>query len=146
MTIVFTNGCFDVLHRGHIEYLKQSRQLGTRLVVGLNSDASVKRLKGESRPVNNQDDRRAMLLALRCVDEVIIFDEPTPLQLIHRLKPDIITKGGDYKPEQIVGFTLARQTVIIPFLDGYSSTRIIHAIKRNSGEGLGHGTNLGDQR
>jgi D-beta-D-heptose 7-phosphate kinase/D-beta-D-heptose 1-phosphate adenosyltransferase len=144
--IVFTNGCFDVLHRGHVEYLKESRQLGTRLVVGLNSDASVKRLKGESRPVNNQDDRRAVLLALRWVDEVVIFDEPTPLQLIHRIKPDIITKGGDYKPEQVVGFTLVKQTVIIPFLDGYSSTRIINATQGYRKEGLGIGANLGYQR
>jgi len=146
MTIVFTNGCFDVLHRGHIEYLKQSRQLGTRLVVGLNSDASVKRLKGDSRPVNNQDDRRALLLALRCVDQVEIFEEDTPLELIMRINPDIITKGGDYHLEQVVGHELAQETVIIPFLDGYSSTRIIHAIKRNSGERLGFGANLGDQR
>jgi rfaE bifunctional protein nucleotidyltransferase chain/domain len=146
MTIVFTNGCFDVIHRGHIEYLKQSRQLGTRLVVGLNSDASVKRLKGESRPVNNQDDRRALLLALRFVDQVEIFEEDTPLELIKRINPDIITKGGDYQPEQVVGHDLAQETVIIPFLDGYSSTRIIHAVKRNSGEGLGIRTNLGDQR
>lgn len=146
MTIVFTNGCFDVLHRGHIEYLKQSRQLGTRLIVGLNSDASVKRLKGESRPVNNQDDRRAMLLALRFVDQVEIFEEDTPLELIKRINPDIITKGGDYQPEQVVGNDLAQETVIIPFLDGYSSTRIIHATARNSGEGLGVRANLGNQR
>ena len=146
MTIVFTNGCFDVLHRGHIEYLKQSRQLGTRLVVGLNSDASVKRLKGDSRPVNNQDDRRALLLALRCVDQVEIFEEDTPLELIMRINPDIITKGGDYQPAQVVGHAIVQKTVIIPFLDGYSSTRIIHAVKRNSGEGLGFGVNLGDQR
>ena len=144
--IVFTNGCFDVLHRGHIEYLKESRKLGIRLIVGLNSDASVKRLKGESRPVNNQDDRMAVLLALRWVDEVIIFNEPTPLQLIHRIKPDIITKGGDYKPEQVVGFTLVKQTVIIPFLDGYSSTRIINATQGYRKEGLGVGANLGYQR
>ena len=140
--IVFTNGCFDVLHRGHIEYLKVSKALGTKLIVGLNSDASVKRLK-PGRPINNQDDRMAVLLALRWVDEVIIFDEPTPLQLINRVKPDIITKGGDYKPEQVVGFTLVKQTVIIPFLDGYSSTRIINATQRNSEKGLGVGANLG---
>jgi rfaE bifunctional protein nucleotidyltransferase chain/domain len=145
MTIVFTNGCFDVLHRGHIEYLKISKALGTRLIVGLNSDASVKRLK-PGRPINNQDDRMAVLLALRWVDEVVIFDEPTPLQLINRLKPDIITKGGDYKPEQVVGFTLVKQTVIIPFLDGYSSTRIINETQRNSRQGLGDGANLGYQR
>ena len=145
MKIVFTNGCFDVLHRGHIEYLKASKTLGKRLIVGLNSDASVKRLK-PGRPINNQDDRMAVLLALRWVDEVVIFDEPTPLQLINRLKPDIITKGGDYKPEQVVGFTLVKQTVIIPFLDGYSSTRIINETQRNSRQGLGDGANLGYQR
>ena len=146
MTIVFTNGCFDVLHRGHIEYLKQYRKLGQRLIVGLNSDASVRRLKGESRPFNNQDDRRALLLALRFVDQVEIFEEDTPLELIKRINPDIITKGGDYQPEQVVGHDLAQETVIIPFLDGYSSTRIIHAVKRNSGEGLGVRANLGNQR
>ena len=146
MTIVFTNGCFDVLHRGHIEYLKESRKLGTRLVVGLNSDASVKRLKGDSRPINNQDDRRALLLALRCVDQVEIFEEDTPLELIMRINPDIITKGGDYRPEQVAGFTLVKRVVIIPFLDGYSSTRIINATQRNSEKGLGVGANLGYQR
>ncbi len=136
MTIVFTNGCFDVLHRGHIEYLEKSKALGDRLIIGLNSDASVRVLK-PGRPINNQDDRMAVLLALRWVDEVIIFDEPTPLQLIHRIKPNIITKGGDYKPEQVVGFTLVKHTVIIPFLDGYSSTRIINATQRNSEKRLG---------
>jgi len=143
--IVFTNGCFDVLHRGHIEYLEQSKALGTKLIVGLNSDASVRALK-PGRPVNSQEDRKAVLMALRCVDEVIIFDEPTPLKLIQQINPDIITKGGDYKPEQVVGFTLVKQTVIVPFLDGYSSTRIINATTRNSGEGLGNGVDMGDQR
>ena len=144
--IVFTNGCFDVLHRGHVEYLKQSRQLGTRLIVGLNSDASVKRLKGDSRPINNQDDRRALLLALRCVDQVEIFEEDTPLELIMRINPDIITKGGDYQPAKVVGHSIVQKTVIIPFLDGYSSTRTIHATKGNSGKGLGVGANLGYER
>jgi len=134
--IVFTNGCFDVLHRGHIEYLKQSRKLGIRLIVGINSDASVKRLK-PGRPINNQDDRRAVLLALRCVDQVEIFEEDTPLELIRYINPDIITKGGDYEPEQIIGSDLVGQTVIIPFLDGYSSTRIINATQRNHKQGLG---------
>jgi D-beta-D-heptose 7-phosphate kinase/D-beta-D-heptose 1-phosphate adenosyltransferase len=143
--IVFTNGCFDVLHRGHVEYLEKSRALGDKLIVGLNSDASVRELK-PGRPINSQDDRMAVLLALRWVDEVIIFDEPTPLQLINRIKPDIITKGGDYTPEQVVGFTLAKQTVIIPFLDGYSSTRIINATQGNSRKGLGIGADLGYQR
>lgn len=143
--IVFTNGCFDVLHRGHVEYLEKSKALGDKLIVGLNSDASVRGIK-PGRPINNQEDRKAVLLALRWVDEVIIFDEPTPLQLIHRLKPDIITKGGDYTPEQVVGFTLVKQTVIIPFLDGYSSTRIINATQGNSRKGLGIGADLGYQR
>ena len=146
MKIVFTNGCFDVLHRGHIEYLKKSKALGTRLVVGLNSDASIRRLKGESRPINNQDDRRAMLLSLRCVDQVEIFEEDTPLELIKYIAPDIITKGGDYRPDQVIGSNLVEQTVIIPFLDGYSSTRIIDATQRNSRQGLGFGVNLGYQR
>jgi D-beta-D-heptose 7-phosphate kinase/D-beta-D-heptose 1-phosphate adenosyltransferase len=134
-----------VLHRGHIEYLKASKALGKRLIVGLNSDASVQKLK-PGRPINNQDDRKAVLLALRWVDEVIIFDEPTPLQLIHKLKPDIITKGGDYEPEQVAGFTLVKRVVIIPFLDGYSSTRIINATQGNRRQRLGLGANLGYQR
>lgn len=129
--IVFTNGCFDVLHRGHVEYLEQSKALGKKLIVGLNSDDSVRGLK-PGRPINTQEDRKAVLLALRCVDEVIIFDEPTPLELIRKVKPDIITKGGDYKPEQVVGSTFVKKTVIIPLLEGHSSTRIINASRRNS--------------
>ena len=143
--IVFTNGCFDVLHRGHVEYLEKSRALGHKLIVGLNSDESVRALK-PGRPINTAEDRKAVLMALKWVDEVIIFDEPTPLQLIHRIKPDIITKGGDYTPEQVVGFTLVKQTVIIPFLDGYSSTRIINATQGYSRQGLGFGADLGYQR
>jgi rfaE bifunctional protein nucleotidyltransferase chain/domain len=94
--IVFTNGCFDVLHRGHIDYLEKSKKLGTKLIIGLNSDASVRRLK-IGRPINTQEDRKSVLLSLRCVDEVIIFDDDTPLNLIQSLKPNILTKGGDYK-------------------------------------------------
>jgi rfaE bifunctional protein nucleotidyltransferase chain/domain len=105
--------------------------------VGLNSDESVKRLKGLNRPINNEEDRKAVLLALRFVDEVIIFDDPTPLSLIQVLRPDIITKGGDYKLEQVVGYTFVKQTVIIPFLDGYSSTRIINETIRDCEKGLG---------
>ncbi len=126
MTIVFTNGCFDILHRGHLEYLKQSKGLGDTLIVGLNSDASVQRLKGASRPVNSQEDRRCLLKALRCVDHVVIFDEDTPYELIKRLRPDVITKGGDYRPEEIVGADLA-EVVILPYMDGYSTTRILDA-------------------
>jgi D-glycero-beta-D-manno-heptose 1-phosphate adenylyltransferase len=122
--IVFTNGCFDVLHRGHIEYLRASKKLGTRLIVGLNSDDSVRRLKGEHRPVNNQWDRKLVLEELRCVDEVIIFEEDTPYELIKRVAPDIITKGGDYKIEDVVGHDLAK-TIIIPFLEGYSTSNVL---------------------
>ena len=124
MTTVFTNGCFDILHRGHVEYLRQSKGLGDRLIVGLNSDSSVRRLKGDSRPINNQEDRAALLKALRFVDEVVIFDEDTPLELIKRLRPDIITKGGDYKTEDVVGNDLA-EVMIIPYLKQYSTTRTI---------------------
>ena len=128
MTVVFTNGCFDILHRGHVEYLERSRALGDKLVVGINSDESVRQLK-PGRPINKQEDRKAVLEALRCVDEVIIFNELRPLDLIKKVKPDIITKGGDYTPEQVRGDGIAN-VVIIPFLNGYSSTGIINAINR----------------
>lgn len=122
--IVFTNGCFDILHRGHIEYLKQSKMLGTFLIVGINSDSSVKRLKGETRPINNQWDRKSILEELRCVDEVIIFEEDTPYDLIKKVRPDIITKGGDYKVEDVVGHDLAK-TIIIPYLEEYSTSKLL---------------------
>lgn len=123
-TVVFTNGCFDILHRGHIEYLQQSRKLGNKLIVGVNSDKSVRRLKGSDRPINNQEDRATALSALACVDEVYIFDEDTPIELIKKLQPDIITKGGDYRPEQVVGNGLA-DVVILPYLKDYSTTNIV---------------------
>ena len=123
--VVFTNGCFDVLHRGHIDYLEKSKKLGTKLVIGLNSDASVRRLK-IGRPINTQEDRKFVLLSLRCVDEVIIFDDDTPLNLIQSLKPDILTKGGDYTVSEVVGSDIVPQTVIIPFLPGYSTTNILN--------------------
>lgn len=122
--IVFTNGCFDILHRGHIEYLEQSKALGSKLIVGLNSDASVKRLKGSSRPINNENDRKHALMALRCVDQVIIFDEDTPHDLIKYINPDIVTKGGDYRPEDVVGNDLA-DVVILPYVKDYSTTNIV---------------------
>ena len=138
--LVFTNGCFDILHVGHIQYLEQSKNLGDKLVVGLNSDASVRRLKGQGRPVNNQEDRKRVLEALRCVDEVIIFDEDTPLNLIKALQPDVITKGGDYTPENVVGFGLAN-VVVLPYVDGKSTTRILN--HENRREGLGPRGDLG---
>ena len=123
--VVFTNGCFDVLHRGHIDYLVKSKQLGSKLVVGINSDRSVKELKGSGRPINSQEDRKAMLESLGCVDQVIIFDEPTPRELILKIKPDIITKGGDYSVDQVVGNDLVNQVIIIPLVEGYSTTGIL---------------------
>ena len=128
MTVVFTNGCFDILHRGHVEYLEQSRALGDKLVVGINSDESVRQLK-PGRPINKQEDRKAVLEALRCVDEVIIFNEQRPLELINKVKPDIITKGGDYTVDRVSGNKVAK-VVIISFLNGYSTTGIINAINR----------------
>ena len=138
--LIFTNGCFDILHVGHLQYLEQSKNLGDRLVVGLNSDASVRRLKGPSRPVNNQADRKRMLQALRCVDEVVIFDEDTPYDLIVSLQPDVVTKGGDYVAEDIVGYGLAK-VVVLPYVDGKSTTRILN--NDNYTEGLGTGRDLG---
>ena len=121
---VFTNGCFDVLHRGHIELLKFSKRIGDQLVVGLNSDESIRRIKGTDRPINNQKDRKMMLEELRCVDKVIIFDEDTPYDLIQSVNPDIIVKGGDYTPQEVVGNDLA-EVVIFGTIHGYSTTKII---------------------
>jgi len=130
--IVFTNGCFDILHRGHIEYLQASKALGDLLVVGINSDDSVKRLKGPSRPINNQRDREFMLKSLECVDEVLVFGEDTPRIVIESLRPNIITKGGDYKVEDVVGHDIVPETYIIPFKDGYSTTSMIERIRNDS--------------
>ena len=130
MTTVFTNGCFDILHRGHVEYLEQSRELGSKLIVGLNSDASVRRLKGSDRPINSQEDRKAVLLALRSVSAVYIFEEDTPYELIKRLKIDLITKGGDYLPDQVVGNDIVK-VAILPYLKGRSTTRTIYALNGN---------------
>jgi D-beta-D-heptose 7-phosphate kinase / D-beta-D-heptose 1-phosphate adenosyltransferase len=123
-TIVFTNGVFDILHKGHFELLKEARSLGTKLVVGINSDASVKRLKGESRPINNELTRIEQLEALPWVDEVFVFNDDTPYDLIKRLKPALIVKGGDYTVETVVGHDLA-PVHIVPTVEGYSTTRII---------------------
>lgn len=125
---VFTNGVFDILHRGHFELLKQACALGTKLVVGINSDASVKRLKGESRPINNQTIRKEQLESLPWIDEVIVFDDDTPYELIKKIKPSIIVKGGDYTVETVVGYDLAK-VHIIPTVEGYSTTSIIEASK-----------------
>ena len=124
MKTIFTNGCFDILHRGHVELLRYCYNLGDRVVVGLNSDQSVKRLKGQFRPFNAQEDRKFILESLKFVDEVIVFDEDTPLELITKLKPDVIVKGGDYNVEQVVGNKIAK-VEIFNFLEGYSTTKIL---------------------
>lgn len=128
--IVFTNGCFDIMHRGHVEYLAQAAQLGHRLVVGLNSDASVKRLKGDSRPINDWYARAEVLASMQWIDAVVGFDEDTPLNLIEATEPSFLVKGGDYKAEDVVGYDFVKahggETVIINFVDGYSTTSIIN--------------------
>jgi D-beta-D-heptose 7-phosphate kinase/D-beta-D-heptose 1-phosphate adenosyltransferase len=131
--IVFTNGCFDILHRGHVAYLNQARDLGDLLIVGINSDESVKRLKGPERPVNMLEDRAYVLSALKSVDYVIPFEEDTPLDLINLIMPDILVKGGDYTIDRIVGAqdVLAHggRVEIIPFVPGKSTSAIIDTIK-----------------
>ena len=128
-TVVFTNGCFDILHRGHISYLSQAAALGDHLVIGLNSDASVRRLKGNTRPVNNELDRAYLLAALRFVSDVVIFGEDTPAKLLETLRPDILVKGGDYTEETVIGKEFAREVRILPFVEGYSTTGTIEKMK-----------------
>jgi D-beta-D-heptose 7-phosphate kinase/D-beta-D-heptose 1-phosphate adenosyltransferase len=123
--VVFTNGCFDLMHRGHIEYLREARACGDVLIVGLNSDRSVKALKGESRPINQEVDRAFMLSQFPFVDHVIVFDEETPLDLIRQIRPDILVKGGDYTPDQIVGREYAQEVRALTLVNGYSTTRIL---------------------
>jgi rfaE bifunctional protein nucleotidyltransferase chain/domain len=126
--IVFTNGCFDILHAGHIAYLEEASRLGDRLIVGVNDDASVKKLKGETRPINVLSSRLYLLASLTCVDAVISFSEDTPLNLINLLRPDLLVKGGDYKPENIVGasevISWGGDVKVIPFIEGFSTTKL----------------------
>jgi D-beta-D-heptose 7-phosphate kinase/D-beta-D-heptose 1-phosphate adenosyltransferase len=129
--IVFTNGCFDLLHYGHVDYLEKAKSLGNRLIVGLNADASVQRLKGKHRPIQNETSRSRVLSALQCVDAVILFEEDTPTELIRHIQPDILVKGGDYKPEQVAGREFVLKVEIIPFVDGYSTTAIERKIKES---------------
>ena len=132
--IVFTNGCFDIVHLGHIDYLEKARNLGDKLILGLNTDASVKRLKGESRPVVNEYARSRMMAAFEFIDAVVLFDEPTPKELIEKVKPDILVKGDDYTIETIVGadFVIAKggEVKTIPLVKGYSTTSLIEKIKQ----------------
>lgn len=128
--IVFTNGCFDILHAGHVSVLEFSRSKGDVLVVGVNSDASVRRLKGPTRPVNKQADRALVLAALQAVDAVCIFGEDTPYNLIKLVRPDVLVKGGDYKPSEIVGREFAKKVVRFALLKGRSTTNIIKKVQK----------------
>jgi len=133
--IVFTNGCFDILHVGHIRYLSKAKKLGNILIVGLNSDKSVKKLKGDNRPINIFEDRATLLASLRFVDLVIIFEEKTPENLIKKIKPDILVKGGDYNIEDIVGYKTVIENggeiKVLRFHDGYSSSNYINKLKKH---------------
>lgn len=130
--IVFTNGCFDLLHRGHVLYLEKAKKMGDILVVGLNSDSSLKKIKGKLRPITREKDRAEILAALECVDYVLIFSEKTPYKVIAAIKPDIIVKGADWNLKNIVGAKLVHsyggQVIRVPFLKGYSTTTIIDKI------------------
>ncbi len=147
--VVFTNGCFDILHAGHLELLNQAKKLGTKLIVGINSDESVRAIKGSSRPFVSQNDRADVLRGLRCVDEVVIFNEPTPQQIIEKIKPDILVKGGDWSIEQIVGADFVKQNggqvFSIPLKNGYSSSSIVEKIlesREQKAQTLGNLENL----
>jgi len=133
--IVFTNGCFDLLHLGHINYLAKARDLGNRLVVGLNTDASIMRLKGSSRPIKDEQSRVALLAGMACIDAVVLFDEKTPIKLISMIRPDVLVKGGDYKIKDIVGHEIVLnnkgKVCTIDFVDGYSSSKLIEKVKAN---------------
>ncbi|MCK4311312.1 MAG: D-glycero-beta-D-manno-heptose 1-phosphate adenylyltransferase [Candidatus Cloacimonetes bacterium] len=132
--IVFTNGCFDIIHAGHIKYLYEASELGDILIIGLNSDASAKRLKGKNRPINSELDRATVLSSLTVIDYIIIFQEDTPYKLIKHIKPDILVKGGDWKPEEIVGSDIVMKNGGIVksliFKEGFSTTDLIEKIKK----------------
>jgi len=132
--IVFTNGCFDIIHAGHVGYLDEARKQGDRLIVALNSDASVKRLKGQGRPINPVDRRMAVLAGLESVDWVVSFDEDTPERLLHKLKPDVLVKGGDYNAEQIVGASIVKDSggkvKVLRFFENCSTTSIVNRIRQ----------------
>jgi D-beta-D-heptose 7-phosphate kinase/D-beta-D-heptose 1-phosphate adenosyltransferase len=132
--VIFTNGCFDILHTGHVQLLKECKKLAGdngKVIVGLNSDASVKNLKGDSRPINDQDSRKLLLESLRFVDEVIIFEEDTPELLVEKICPDILVKGGDYLIDQIVGKQYAKKVVVFPYVDGKSTTNTIEKLSKS---------------
>lgn len=133
--IVFTNGCFDILHLGHIDYLSKAADLGNILILGLNTDASVKKIKGKNRPITDEKSRAIILASLSFIDAVVLFDDETPYNLINTVKPDILVKGDDYKPEDIVGYDILKayggEVVTLNFLNGYSTTSIENKIKNS---------------
>jgi D-glycero-beta-D-manno-heptose 1-phosphate adenylyltransferase len=132
--VVFTNGCFDILHTGHVTYLEKAKRLGDVLVIGLNSDASVRRLKGAGRPVNSEKDRAKVLGALRCVDRVVVFREDTPEKLIRKVRPDVLVKGGDWKRKDVVGADFVEsyggKFRSIPYVKGFSTTGVLAKIRK----------------
>ena len=127
-TVVFTNGCFDILHIGHVRLLKKAKSAGDILIVGLNSDKSVKKIKGKNRPVVPENERAEVLASLSAVDFVVMFSEPTPYGLIKKIRPDILLKGADWKKDEIVGDKFARKVVRVPLVKGHSTTRIIEKL------------------
>jgi len=133
--VVFTNGCFDIVHRGHIEVLARTADLGSKFIIGLNSDSSIQKLKGKNRPIIEEKSRAILLAALSFVDAVVLFSEETPINLISTLIPDVLAKGGDYEIETIVGHEIVQnnggQVKLVPFVDGFSSTTIIDKIKKS---------------
>ena len=130
--IVFTNGCFDLLHTGHVRYLEQARDFGDVLIVGVNADASVSRLKGPTRPINSQDDRAYILASLKSVDYTVVFHEDTPYELIKLIAPNVLVKGGDYRGRDIVGQDIADEVKIVDFVAGKSTTRTIETIEKSA--------------
>ena len=133
--VVFTNGRFDIVHRGHIEVLARTADLGSKFIIGLNSDSSIKKLKGDDRPIINEQSRAILLASLSFVDAVVLFSEETPINLISTLVPDVLAKGGDYEIKTIVGHEIVQKNggkvILVPFVDGFSSTNIIDKIKNS---------------
>ena len=133
--IVFTNGCFDLVHRGHVEVLANTADLGDRLIIGLNSDTSIHKLKGEKRPIIDENSRAILLASLQFIDAIVLFSESTPYQLIEAILPDILAKGGDYKEQEITGHELVLrnggEVILVPFIDGFSTTNIVNKIKQD---------------
>ena len=133
--VVFTNGCFDIVHQGHLEVLAHTADLGSKLIIGLNSDSSIQKLKGNNRPIIEEQSRAILLASFSFVDAVVLFSEDTPINLISTLLPDVLAKGGDYKIETIVGHETVQknggEVILVPFVDGFSSTTIIEKIRKS---------------